>query len=438
MTRKAIPDLDEEPEDLWLLRFWPVTEPEPPRWLARSRPPVFRGNAGWGHVFGYYATDLLFAVWAARDEEDSPTIEALERWGEQHARGAGWLDKPLPQPIHDELDPAEVAVQVSVPAPGLVARLADELMIAVLPKKPSIGVTVSFSDTDVVCRLSVTVPADDLDAALQACRPLFTVFNVVAMEIEPKAPSNSLHGFRAHLLIVSPQTEGADEDVLRLAAVPLLAHFGAERKQILIGHSNSRLVATVLPRKPAGQCPAGVRMCGLSLMLGFDPFEVGQGKLDTTEPYVEPESLLTEHEAEELVSWRRAMVTVRVTIVADVVGADAIDARDMVRELVGRVGRQVLGADNSVEVEEPEITEDGSIRVAALAGCTELEPSEVVAAFAAATGRSGWSAPTVREHDKGQHVSAEWHARDRPERGIIRLDVHAGPGLSLVPDDELP
>lgn len=164
----------------------------------------------------------------------------------------------------------------------------------------------SFSETDVVCRLSVTVPADDLDAALQACQPLLAVFNVVAMDIEPEAPSNSLHGFRAHLLIVSPQTDSADEEeALRLAAVPLLVHFGAERKQILIGRSNGRLVADVFPRKPAGQDLADVRMCSLALMLGFDPFETGQGELDTAEPCVEPEVPLTEQEAEELASWLR-------------------------------------------------------------------------------------------------------------------------------------
>lgn len=296
----------------------------------------------------------------------------------------------------------------------------------------------TFGETDVVGRLSVTVPADNLDAALQMCRLLITAFTVVAMEIEPEAPSNSRRGFYAHLLIVSPTTDGVGEEAaLRQAAVPVLAHFGAERKQIHIGgRSDGRLVADVSPRRPVGQDPHGVLMCRLSLMLGVDPFDRYQ---DLAAPEaLAPAVALAEDEAQELLSWVQAGTAVRVAIVADVVGADAIDARDMVREFTGSIGRQILGPSTTVEVDEPEILEDESIRVAVLVGPTELEPSEAVATFAAAIGPSGWSAPTVKEYEAGPHVFLEWRAEDLPARGISRLEVHATRGLTPVPGGELP
>lgn len=103
--------------DTWSLRFWPVAEPEAPQWFARSLPAVPQGDSGWSELFGHYATDLLFAVHAARDRSGLTTVEALRRWGEQHHRGAGWLDQPVPEPLRGRLSPAEVAAQLGAPAP---------------------------------------------------------------------------------------------------------------------------------------------------------------------------------------------------------------------------------------------------------------------------------------------------------------------------------
>lgn len=123
-------------------------------------------------------------------------------------------------------------------------------------------------------RLSITVPADSLDAALRTCLPVVTAFNAAAIEIAPEATSNSLHGYRAHLLIVSPPAAGADEEkALRLAAVSIMTRFGAERKLIRFSRPDGRLTADVQPRTPTGADPAGVRLCGLTLMVGVDPFE---------------------------------------------------------------------------------------------------------------------------------------------------------------------
>ncbi|MFD7658735.1 DUF6042 family protein [Actinosynnema sp. NPDC059797] len=114
----AASSADEEVEAVWRLCFWPVIEVEPPRWSARARPAVPVGGGGWRHLFGYHVTDLLFAVWAARDADGATTVDAVRRWGERHHRGVGWLDRPLPEPVHRELDPADVAAQLGVPAPS--------------------------------------------------------------------------------------------------------------------------------------------------------------------------------------------------------------------------------------------------------------------------------------------------------------------------------
>ncbi|QFZ20382.1 DUF6042 family protein [Saccharothrix syringae] len=113
----AGPSADEGMEAVWRLCFWPVAEVEPPRWSARALPAVPAGDGGWRYLFGYHVTDLLAAVWAARDADGVTTVEAVRRWSERQHRGAGWLDGPLPGPGHRELDPADVAAQLGVPAP---------------------------------------------------------------------------------------------------------------------------------------------------------------------------------------------------------------------------------------------------------------------------------------------------------------------------------
>lgn len=126
VTRRATPDVGQY---LWLLRFRP-SEPEPPRWFRRSRPAVRPAEPGWRSLFGYDVTDLLWALWAARDESGGATAEAVRQWGVLHNRPVGWLDQPpaCPQPHH--VDPVEVARQLGVPAPSRLAGMLD-LFVAV-------------------------------------------------------------------------------------------------------------------------------------------------------------------------------------------------------------------------------------------------------------------------------------------------------------------
>ncbi len=118
-----------EPEDLWLLRFRPA-ELEPPRWFRRGRPAVGRADSGWRGLFGYEVTDLLWAVAAAGEGSGGATLEALRQWGVLHHRTAGWLEQPLIRPQPQEMDPADVARQVGVPAPTRLAGVLDLFVAA--------------------------------------------------------------------------------------------------------------------------------------------------------------------------------------------------------------------------------------------------------------------------------------------------------------------
>jgi hypothetical protein len=120
---------EDEMDDLWLLRFWPA-EPSPPQWFLRRDVAVRPPGPGWSTLFGYAVTDLLFALWAARDETGGTTTAALLRWGAQHMRSPAWLDKPLPAPNHHELDPADVARQVGCPAPTTLGGMLDLFVAA--------------------------------------------------------------------------------------------------------------------------------------------------------------------------------------------------------------------------------------------------------------------------------------------------------------------
>ena len=117
-TRRSLGD--DELDDLWSLRFWSA-EPVPPRWLARRAAAVRPADPGWGGLFGFVVTDLLWAV----GSQDGATQAGLRAWGEEHGRGADWLTRPLPAPLPTELDPADVARQTGAPVPTTMADLLD-------------------------------------------------------------------------------------------------------------------------------------------------------------------------------------------------------------------------------------------------------------------------------------------------------------------------
>lgn len=120
---------EDDADDLWLLRFWPA-EPSPPRWFRRRAAAVPPPDPGWRTLFGYGVTDLLWGLWAARDDTGGTTTAALLRWGEQHGRSTTWLDEPLPAPGPHELDPADVARQVGCPVPATLGGMLDLFVAA--------------------------------------------------------------------------------------------------------------------------------------------------------------------------------------------------------------------------------------------------------------------------------------------------------------------
>lgn len=102
-----------EDDERWLLQFWP-SEPTPPRWLLRDKPPVSPGSTGWSDLFGYEASELLGVIHAAAtSSSNGATLSQIETWATAHHRPADWLDQPLfpapPEPLptgHADLDSA--------------------------------------------------------------------------------------------------------------------------------------------------------------------------------------------------------------------------------------------------------------------------------------------------------------------------------------------
>ncbi|WP_432893666.1 DUF6042 family protein [Kribbella sp. CA-245084] len=111
---------DLQPTDVWHLDFWPVTDvAEPPRWIRRSRPPVWAPDPGWGSVLGFQEIEVANVIeWFGRP--DGLRVDEIDAWGADHHRGADWLDQPLRQgpPSRPEWPSlAELAGQVDVPEP---------------------------------------------------------------------------------------------------------------------------------------------------------------------------------------------------------------------------------------------------------------------------------------------------------------------------------
>jgi hypothetical protein len=120
----------------------------------------------------------------------------------------------------------------------------------------------------------------------------------------------------------------------------------------------------------------------------------------------------------------------RVALVADVAGADPIDARDFARTVAERIRPAVTEAD--VVIGEPEPLDGSTVRVVTLFGPGDMTPAAALDAAVAAAqpGSGGWSHVRTGDDD---HLVWQWVAADRPAQGIVRLEIHAGPGLGIAP-----
>jgi hypothetical protein len=82
--------------DSYLVQFWPVdSPPDPPRWIARSRPLVEHGDDGWADALGRTATELIWAIRDAAADVGRATVDDLAAWALRHHRPADWLSEQL-------------------------------------------------------------------------------------------------------------------------------------------------------------------------------------------------------------------------------------------------------------------------------------------------------------------------------------------------------
>lgn len=119
-----------------------------------------------------------------------------------------------------------------------------------------------------------------------------------------------------------------------------------------------------------------------------------------------------------------------VSLVVDLVGVDAHDARQLVDELTGGIRSDCAALDGAASVGEPELVDGGVIRVSALVGTAQAEPVEILRSVIDAAGRaaavepSGWG-PTAIERTGPATVVAPWCSAGRPEQGILRMELQA-------------
>lgn len=127
-----------------------------------------------------------------------------------------------------------------------------------------------------------------------------------------------------------------------------------------------------------------------------------------------------------------------VALVVDLVGVDANDARQLVDELTGGIRSGCADLGGAASIGEPELVDDGVLRVSAVVGTARAEPADILRSVIDAAGRSaavepsGWG-PTAIEPPGTGTLIAPWCSSDRPEQGILRMELQAidlagGPG----------
>jgi hypothetical protein len=306
--------------------------------------------------------------------------------------------------------------------------------------------SVPHEDPGIVARVHAWVPAPDLATALRMCSPLVRDIDAIVVDVMPAPREVGCGGYSVAMLSVltSQNAEAGDQvQQLRRAATRLDASLGLNGNRLTIHNVGTDLVgsleldpAEVDFPKPSGGAHA------LYVREEVDPF---LEPLAPEEQEIEelvpdyPESPLTAH---DLLEWQPMIewtTKVQVGFIADVIGADPLDAREIVRELVTRLRHHVHLTGDQVNVGEPLTLDDGSIRVGAHAGGIEADSLQATEAVIAALGGGDWAEPHIgKEH--GLIIIAQWQARNLPERGLTRLELNVGPGTAFVPleleDDE--
>lgn len=285
---------------------------------------------------------------------------------------------------------------------------------------------------DVVTQIDLSVRASDLDSAGRLCRPLATALDAVDVRCE-QSSSGSEDEFECTLTIRTPGLPGeGTEQALRRIAVAQLAAMRLGPEHLELVDVDGRLVARVflMGEKLAGGILPGCYSCVLVAELDVDPANAAAGQ-ESWADYLAGE---VNDLASELTALVESMHAIRVGMIAEVYGADSVDAREIVRDLAHRL-RPVISAKTGTEIDlsEPEPLDDGMFQIGALVGATDLTPREAVERVIAAMADHEWSTPERQLVD--DHLAAEGTPDVLAEKGISRLWIHAAPGLAVVGRD---
>ncbi|PZS26941.1 MAG: hypothetical protein DLM58_19675 [Pseudonocardiales bacterium] len=135
-------------------------------------------------------------------------------------------------------------------------------------------------------------------------------------------------------------------------------------------------------------------------------------------------------DAEQLAALRKSMTDIRVAIQVDVLAMSALTAYEFAKAEAYRLWAWAELAEALFDANEPEEIEGGALRAGVLVGVTELAPAEAVRSACAVFADRQWSEPAPRAIP--QHQFAVWKADLRPSRGLLRIELHAAPGLSPI------
>jgi hypothetical protein len=288
-----------------------------------------------------------------------------------------------------------------------------------------------LADTDIVSRIEVSLDAPDMMSALDACLDVVRALGAWRMDIGPGSSLEAGH-YDLYVIVRSPLLEGETvEQALRRAVTAQLDVMGLTGEEIEVvqrEHGPFARVMTVTGESVARLVPGGQAFFLLAKQ-GRDPFDTEVEEAET-EVFDPEEVSLTDEQLRGLAELVRVVTTAQVVVVGVVSGVDEFEARDVVRGLADRVRRAVLPGSVEIELGDPRWLEDGTIKVSALAGGSELAPEEAVVSAAAVLSEFTWSAPERLE----VRPKKDYYASEATASGpVVRVEIHAAEGLGWFP-----
>lgn len=237
---------------------------------------------------------------------------------------------------------------------------------------------------------------------------------VVGAEAEPIDPE----AYLIKLIIVeASEHEETSTVALRRVAVPLLARLGLDEEYFETDESTRRTAGAVVyyPEHAAKLLP-GCEQIVLGVWMG-DSVEDFYDRVESLDTEEEAGPQLDESDLVEVAQLVRQVNATKILLVADIVAADGVAARDHIRSVVARACAEPL-------VGEPIPRPDGSIRVEVMVGMSDDGPDEAYRKIIERLDLPVWE---VVERSP-RFVRAVWSSA-RLHTGVTRMELRLGPDV---------